>query len=331
MVRVVNTPVSWYRTPLDKTVLMELHERSDWRGAFQTLGFLGILIVTGGTAMYSFRHWPWWATGLLVFGHGMVASFYINGVHELMHGTVFRTKILNRIFYRVLLFFSWVDDLFEASHVRHHQYTLHPAEDGEVVLPIKIMVRDFFRDGFVAPHLAWKAIVKTIRQACGKFVGDWELSLCPASDRVKRRRTIGWARTVLVGHGLILAVSIYYKLWLLPVLTTFAPFFGGWLFFLCNSTQHIGLQDNVPDFRLCCRTFYLNPFVRFLYWQMNYHTEHHMYAAVPCYKLGKLHQLIKHDLPPCPRGIVATWREIAAIQKIQETNPAYQHVAPLPN
>jgi len=75
-----------------------------------------------------------------------------------------------------------------------------------------------------------------------------------------------------------------------------APFYGGWLFFLCNNTQHIGLQDHVPDFRLCCRTFALHPVTRFHYWQMNYHTEHHMYAAVPCYNLGKLHALIRHDL-----------------------------------
>jgi fatty acid desaturase len=63
---------------------------------------------------------------------------------------------------------------------------------------------------------------------------------------------------------------------------------------------------------------------------MNFHTEHHMYAAVPCYKLGKLHKLIKHDLPPCPRGIINTWREIAAIQAKQKANPNYQHVASLP-
>ena len=136
---------------------------------------------------------------------------------------------------------------------------------------------------------------------------------------------------MLVGHGLIIAFSIYFHLWLLPILTTFNSFYGGWMQGLCNNTQHIGLQDKVPDFRLCCRTFTLNPFVRFLYWHMNYHIEHHMFAAVPCYRLGRLHRLIKADLPPCPHGIVATWKEISAILKIQETNPDYEHVAPIPN
>ncbi len=61
-----------------------------------------------------------------------------------------------------------------------------------------------------------------------------------------------------------------------------ARFYGLWRHWLCNNTRHIGLQDNVPDLRLCCRTIRLNPLVQFLYFHMNYHTEHHMYASVPC-------------------------------------------------
>jgi hypothetical protein len=43
-----------------------------------------------------------------------------------------------------------------------------------------------------------------------------------------------------------------------------------------------------------------------------------------------LHELIKHDLPPSPRGIIATWKEIAAIQKQQDIDPSYQYTPPLP-
>ena len=58
---------------------------------------------------------------------------------------------------------------------------------------------------------------------------------------------------------------------------------------------------------------------------MNFHTEHHMYAAVPCYRLGRLHARIRHDLPPCAHGLAAVWREIALIQSRQATEPDYQH------
>jgi len=115
-----------------------------------------------------------------------------------------------------------------------------------------------------------------------------------------------------------------------PVLITLAPFYGGWLQWLCNNTQHTGLQDKVPDFRLCTWTIILKPFVRFLYWHMNFHLDHHMYAAVPCYNLGRLHAAIQHDLPPCPVGLVAAWKKIIPILKIQKKDPSYQYVAELP-
>ena len=56
-----------------------------------------------------------------------------------------------------------------------------------------------------------------------------------------------------------------------------------------------------------------------------------MYAAVPCYKLGKLHRAIEDDLPTIPVGIVATWREIAAILEKQREDPNYQHLPDAPN
>ena len=69
-----------------------------------------------------------------------------------------------------------------------------------------------------------------------------------------------------------------------------------------------------------------------LIWESTgYHTEHHMYAAVPCYNLGRLHRLISPDLPPCPRGLVATWRQIVAVLRRQRIDPAYCYVAPLPS
>jgi len=323
-------PISWYRTPLDKKNFKSLHEKSDFLGWLQALGYLGLLVLTGSLVLYGAGHWPVDVVTLLIFLHGTFFAFQINAVHELGHGTVFKTKFLNALFVRIFAFLGWINfEMFNVSHARHHRYTLHQPDDLEVVLPLKILVKNFFLQGFLNPTFACNTLKDTIRIARGQFRGQWELTLFPEGSP-ERRAPVNWARTLLAGHGLILVSSLYFHLWLLPVLTTCAPFYGAWLFFLCNNTQHIGLQDDVPDFRLCCRTFTVNPMVQFLYWHMNYHTEHHMYAAVPCYKLRRLHRLIKYDLPPCPHGLIATWKEIAAIQKIQKTNPDYQYVAPLP-
>ncbi|MCX6134846.1 MAG: fatty acid desaturase [Ignavibacteriales bacterium] len=323
--------VRWYRTPLDTQTLASLNTKSNFKGLLQTLRYLGLLTLTGSAALYAASAWPWWTVVLLFFLHGTVASFAINAVHELVHGCVFETQWLNGLFVRIFSLISWVNfEQFYSSHMRHHQFTLHPPDDLEVVLPIRLTVKHFFQTGFVNVKGSFETLKTTLRHSRGRFVGQWETALFPADQPDRGRPVIRWARIHLAVHGIVLVISFYYGWWLLPVLTTLAPFYGSWLFFLCNNTQHIGLQDNVPDFRLCCRTFTLNPVVQFLYWHMNYHIEHHMYAAVPCYNLAKLRRTILHDMPPAPRGIVATWREIAAIQRKQVEDPGYQHVAPLP-
>jgi fatty acid desaturase len=119
--------------------------------------------------------------------------------------------------------------------------------------------------------------------------------------------------------------------------TGLGPFYNGWLFFLCNSTQHVGMHHAasgaaVEDFRLTTRTFYLNnPVIRVWYWHMNYHIEHHMYAAVPCYNLEAAHNAIKHDLPPTPNGLREAWAVIAGVLEAQKTDTAYVMPVMLPS
>jgi fatty acid desaturase len=289
------------------------------------------MVLTGGLALYAVGRWSWWVVVVIVFLHGTLGSFFLNAVHELVHKSVFRTPKLNSLFVRVFAFLGWVNfEHFYASHMRHHQFTLHPPDDLEVVLPIRLMVRQFFQTGFVNVQGGFDVLKNTLRHARGKFEGEWENRLFPAEHPDRGRPVIRWARTLLGGHAVILVVSLASGWWQLPVLTSLIPFYGSWLFFLCNNTQHIGLQDNVPDFRLCCRTFTVNPLVQFLYWHMNFHTEHHMYAAVPCYNLARLHGAILHELPHCPHGLRATWKEIAEIQRMQSKQPGYQHIAQLP-
>jgi fatty acid desaturase len=324
-------PVSWYRTKLDRATMDLLNTKSNVKGFIQTLGHLGILALLAGLALYGVDRWSWWLVAILVFLYGMVASFAINAVHELVHKSVFKTQVFNRFFVRIYAFLGWINfEHFYRSHMRHHQFTLHPPDDLEVVLPLRVLVRDFFLTGFINIMGMYKAIKTTLRLARGKFEGEWERTLFPTDKPENSAPVIRWARILLIGHSLVIVVSLYFGWWLVPVLITFSPLYGSWLFFSCNNTQHIGLQDNVSDFRLCCRTFTVNPVVQFLYWHMNFHIEHHMYAAVPCYNLAALHHAILQDLPACPNGIIATWQEIAMIQRKQAKDPSYQHVVILP-
>ena len=152
--------ISWYRSPLSRDTLIALNRRSDLLGFLQTAGCLALLVGTGGVAVWSVGRLAWPAVVLLFLVHSTCSSSLVNGFHELIHDSVFRTRWLNRAF-------------------------------------------------------------------------------------------------------------LY--------------------------AQHIGLLDNVSDIWLSTRTIIL----------MNFPIEHHKYAAVPCYRLGTLHRLIRHDLPPSPRGLLA--------------------------
>jgi len=323
--------IHWYRSPLSKELHQRLHERSDLMGFLQTGGYLGLLALTGTAAVLSASRLPWYVTVAIVLVHGTGYAFMINGFHELVHESVFRTRWLNRFFLRIISFLGWLNHhFFWASHMEHHRFTLHAPSDLEVVLPTHVSRKDFYRSALInIDGFKWM-FRDTIRVARGRLKDGWETTLFPPDQPQRRRDLRRWAQLVLAGHALIVVVSVAKGWWMLPVVTTLAPFYGSWLFFLLNNTQHIGLVDNVPDFRLCCRTILVNPLFQFLYWHMNYHTEHHMYAAVPCYNLGRLHRAIAADMPPCPRGIIETWRQIAAIQKRQETEPDYQYRAILP-
>ena len=94
----------------------------------------------------------------------------------------------------------------------------------------------------------------------------------PYTFQKARLPAMRWATFLLVGHGAIAAVSCAYGMYLIPVLISLGPFYNGWLFFLCNSTQHVGMHHAgggggnatkvVEDFRLTTRSFTgLNPIV----------------------------------------------------------------------
>jgi fatty acid desaturase len=312
--------------------LAKLNKRSDFKGFLQTGGYLGLLALTGATSVYSAYHWPWYATVALIYCHGMGWNFMINGFHELIHDPVFKTRWLNRFFLYVFSFLGWYNPFhFWASHMEHHKYTLHAPDDQEVVLPQQATLGGFLKSGFVnLTGLRW-TIIGNFKTALGIVKGEWNEHLFPASATAERRALFNWARVVLVGHAIVIGVSIYMHWWIVPVVISLAPFYGGLVQALCNASQHIGLVDKTPDYRLCCRTIYLNPLFQFLYWHMNYHTEHHMYAAVPCYNLPKLHRLIKHDMPECPNGLIATWHQISAILWRQKLEPGYQYEPKLPS
>jgi len=110
----------------------------------------------------------------------------------------------------------------------------------------------------------------------------------------------------------------------------FPQLYGAWLTPIYGHTQHAGLAENVLDHRLNCRTVYMNPVNRFLYWNMNYHVEHHMFPLVPYHNLPRLHELVKADMPKPYRSLFEAWRELLPAVLRQVKDPSYYVERKLP-
>lgn len=325
--------IQWYRSPLDKSAMKELIQRSDRLGLWQAGGHLSLIALTAGLTAYAQLKGLWLWVGIGAFCYGTVTWFSTNAVHELAHGTVFKTKPLNSLFAAVFAFIGMLNHtLFWISHREHHKFTLHQPDDLEVVEPeTHHSLKGYLLHAVFHPDLriTGNLLLQHFRLARGQLKGEWETHLL-ADNPIDQARVAKCSRNILLGHAAVWIICIWTGIWIIPVLLTFYRQFGGWLFIACNSTQHIGLQDEIADFRICCRSIRLHPFVRFLYWHMNYHIEHHMYASVPCYRLKKLHRLIEHDLPPTPKGLIDAWRQIIPILRRQKKDSRYRYVPPLP-
>ena len=86
--------------------------------------------------------------------------------------------------------------------------------------------------------------------------------------------------------------------------------YGTWHMFLTGMIQHGGLAEDVLDHRLNSRTCLMNPVSGWIYWNMNYHVEHHMFPMVPYHALPRLHALIRDDLPAPTSSIPAAFAEM---------------------
>ena len=107
--------------------------------------------------------------------------------------------------------------------------------------------------------------------------------------------------------------------------------YGSWLQALFGLTQHAGLAEDVLDHRLNTRTIYMNPVLRFLYWNMNYHVEHHMFPLVPFHALAALHEELKADMPAPYHGLMDAYREIIPAIIRQSKDPTYYVKRQLPS
>ncbi len=321
--------LSWYRSSIDKAVLSKLTQRSNWRPLLHNVSMLGFSAATGTFAYWAFHNlaWPWFVAAL--FFHCTFYGFFGGGAggHELSHKNMFKSKRLNEVFMRINSFLTWFNFvLFRHSHTNHHHYTVHRDLDFEVMLPMNLRWYQWIFGLVVNPVVVFKSIAAHAQNAMGRIPKSYT-NYFDRDDEREMKKMTRWARVLVIGHSTLAALFIASGNWIFLLIVTFAPFMCNWFVLLTHKPQHMAMRANVADWRVTTRTYLAGPIVRYFYWNMNYHIEHHMFAAVPYYNLPELRKAIEFDLPAAPKGLIRTWKEIASAVKRRKREPGY-HVSP---
>ena len=327
--------IAWYRSPIDKSRLKELTARNDWKALRHALGFLILYLGSIALNLTLFLQQLWIPLVIGCIVHAVLVNFMGMGaaVHELSHGTAFKRKWLNNTFLHIFSFLTWNNQLhFKESHSRHHQYTYFGDYDFEQRSEqLKFTVIDVI-SWFTFDFKKFKQFMwANLNHAVGNFNVDF-FYWCPLLPRThkKSKKMMWWARAIVLGHIAMAVAFALSGLWILIFLVNFAYFFMTFFEHGTGIIQHMGLRGDVPDWRVNSYTVNLGPVLRFLYWNMNFHTEHHMYAAVPFYNLPQLRKEIEWDLQKPMPGFWRALMHIVRVERKQAEDPGYRHMPEFP-
>jgi len=241
-----------------------------------------------------------------MFVHGVLVVFLFTPHHEAIHQSAFRSPWLTKSVNWLLgLIVFYPPEYFRFWHLTHHRFTQDPQRDPEIVPPPVTSRATYLWWALGLPYLARRT--ETLRIALTGRVGQ---SFVPE----QRKREI--VREARIAWSIYLAVAVVAAAtdpWA-PVLYWLGPYvLAQPVLRLYQLAEHTGTELSGDTLRNT-RTTLSNPLVRWLAWNMPYHTEHHLYPGVPFHALPRLHELVKDHLQTVSAGYLpanaSIWRAL---------------------
>jgi fatty acid desaturase len=226
---------------------------------------------------------------------GLFSSFtgLTGAAHEFYHNTVFTNKSVNKIIYKILLFFNLINyDYNSVSHKIHHVYNSDDEKDSEKPIEKITLLDLFFLFTINLPSL-FKRIKNLTLNSLNIFPKSVVNTYISANLQLRIKNT---ARTILIIHILIIIFVCNFLNFYYYFLLFIAPFTFNFLSNMVGRAQHYKLEHNSNDTFKNTRTIRINFLLEFLNWNMNYHIEHHINPAVPFYNLPKFHKQIRERI-----------------------------------
>ena len=193
----------------------------------------------------------------------------------------------------------------QLQHIAHHRYTQDWARDGELLRPRYTLSSYLvWISGITYWYTRWRRILRF----------SFGLVTEPYIAVARRGELVREARWHLLGYMTIVLLSVLLKTWA-AVLLWFAPLVVmKFMHQLQNTIEHLGLPHH-GDVLNNTRSTRTNALMRWLAWQMQYHTAHHAFPGVPFHRLRALHThlfLERGTTPPTMTYLAFQWAVLRA-------------------
>lgn len=190
---------------------------------------------------------------------------------------------------------------FRYFHLAHHRHTQDPARDPELALPPpKTKAQYLLR---LTGWFYWSGSARTV---VGLAFGAAPGAYVPprAFVRVRREAQAHLALyAALVGAGIAFGWLGLLDFWLVPMLLA-QPVLRAYLM-----AEHTACPM-VPDMLANTRTTFCHRAIRWLAWEMPWHTAHHAAPTVPFHRLAELSGLLARRLKATADGYGDAHRQI---------------------
>jgi fatty acid desaturase len=272
---------------IDAARLSELSERRDGPALWYLASHFGA-IAANSVALY-WTWGTWWCVPFFML-QGLLLNFLYAPEHECDHFTAFKTRWLNVWVGRICGFIILLsNDDHRWSHYHHHRHTQDWEQDTEIKDRPKFDTAWQYFMGLLGYRAFWSGRVKPLI--------DHALGRAPEphlSDR-QRREVVAAARWHVAGYALIAASAVAMQSWW-PLYYWLGPLLVmRWTYWLQGLAEHTCLT-HAPYTLLNTRTLRTNAFMRWVNWNMTYHTVHHTYPSVPFHRLPELHREVEQKL-----------------------------------
>ncbi len=287
---------------LSRAALKRLTRRNNWVGLLFLAGHFSLLGLTGYGIYLALG--SWWLLPAMAL-HGAVIAFLFAPMHELSHGTAFRSRWINEAAFRLISFIYISPPVFfRYFHAAHHTYTQIPGKDPDIVLQSPASWGDYLY--YVSSIPLWRRnSAWFLNHAMGRM-SDNDSWYIPKGEE---RRIYREARVMLLLYAMLAAGAIALQSWA-PLVYWFIPRLMGepvmrWL----RVAEHVGCEYTA-DLRRNTRTTKPTLWLRGLFWNMSYHAEHHLCPAVPFHALARMHHEVGDQLHPVGSGYLSVHQKV---------------------